>query len=104
MVNENWLAEWESWFVCQYINWNLTFKIQMYLICFSNPLRRGVLDTTLCDKVCQWLTAGQWFSLGTPVFQPIKLTAMIMYLICFQIYMIVCIYTSFMFFLLDLSC
>jgi hypothetical protein len=100
-----------------------------------NPLRRGVLDTTLCDKLCQWLTAGQWFSLGTPVFQPIKLTAMItgvprivwynimlnenwlveweswfvcqyinwnltfkvqMYLICFQIYMIVCIYTSFM--------
>ena len=27
----------------------------------------GVLDTTLCDKVCQWLAAGQWFSLGTPV-------------------------------------
>ena len=26
------------------------------------PLRRGVLDTTLCDKVCQWLVAGQWFS------------------------------------------
>ena len=33
----------------------------------SNPLRRGVLDTTLCDNVCQWLTAGQWFSLDTPV-------------------------------------
>jgi hypothetical protein len=31
------------------------------------PLRRGVLDTTLCDKVCQWPRAGQWFSLGTPV-------------------------------------
>jgi len=28
---------------------------------------RGVLDTTLCDKVCQWLTAGWWFSSGTPV-------------------------------------
>ena len=27
---------------------------------------RGVLDTTLCDKVCQWLVKGQWFSLGTP--------------------------------------
>jgi hypothetical protein len=27
----------------------------------------GVLDTTLCDKVCQWLAAGQWFSPGTPV-------------------------------------
>jgi hypothetical protein len=31
------------------------------------PLRRCVLDTTLCDKVCQWLTAGGWFSPGTPV-------------------------------------
>ena len=25
---------------------------------------RGVLDTTLCDKVCQWLATGRWFSLG----------------------------------------
>jgi hypothetical protein len=24
-------------------------------------------DTTLCDKVCQWLAIGQWFSSGTPV-------------------------------------
>ena len=31
------------------------------------PLRRVVLDTTLCDKVCQWLAAGWWFSLGTLV-------------------------------------
>jgi hypothetical protein len=23
--------------------------------------------TTLCDKVCQWLTTGRWFSTGTPV-------------------------------------
>jgi hypothetical protein len=28
---------------------------------------RGVLDTTLCDKVCQWLMAGLWFSPGSPV-------------------------------------
>jgi hypothetical protein len=28
---------------------------------------RGVLDTTLCDKVRQWLATGWWFSLGTPV-------------------------------------
>ena len=27
----------------------------------------GVLYTTLCNKVCQWLTPGRWFSLGTPV-------------------------------------
>ena len=31
------------------------------------PLRRGVLNTTLCDKVCQYLVTGWWFSLGTPV-------------------------------------
>jgi hypothetical protein len=28
---------------------------------------RGVLDTTLCDKVFQWLATGRWFSHGTPV-------------------------------------
>jgi hypothetical protein len=28
--------------------------------------------TTLCDKVCQWLSTGRWFSPGPP---PIKLTA-----------------------------
>jgi hypothetical protein len=30
-------------------------------------LRRGVLDTTLCDQVCQWLAAGRWFSPDIPV-------------------------------------
>ena len=27
----------------------------------------GVLDTTLGDKLCQWLAAGLWFYSGTPV-------------------------------------
>jgi len=27
----------------------------------------GVLDTTLCDKDCQLLATGRWFSLDTPV-------------------------------------
>ena len=27
----------------------------------------GVHDTTLCDKLCQLLAAGRWFSPGTPV-------------------------------------
>ena len=31
------------------------------------PLRQGVLDTTLCDEVCQWLATGRWFSPGAPV-------------------------------------
>ena len=29
------------------------------------PSWRGVLDTTLCDKVWQWLATARWFSLGT---------------------------------------
>ena len=28
------------------------------------PLRRGILNTTLCDQVCQWLATGRQFSLG----------------------------------------
>jgi hypothetical protein len=32
----------------------------------------GLLVTTLCDKVCQWLATGQWFSPGTPVFSANK--------------------------------
>ena len=31
------------------------------------PFRRGVLDTTLWYKDCQWLAVGRWFSPGTPV-------------------------------------
>jgi hypothetical protein len=27
----------------------------------------GVLYTTICDKVCQWLATGRWFSSGTTV-------------------------------------
>jgi hypothetical protein len=30
------------------------------------------LKVTLCDKVCQWLAAGQWFSTGTLVFSTNK--------------------------------
>ena len=33
----------------------------------QTPLRRGALDTTLCDKVCHWLTTGRWVPLDTPV-------------------------------------
>jgi hypothetical protein len=33
----------------------------------ESPSWRGVLDTTLCDEVCQRLATGQWFSPGTPV-------------------------------------
>ena len=36
-------------------------------LCVRIPLKRGVLDTTLCDEVCQWLATGWRFSPGTPV-------------------------------------
>ena len=29
------------------------------------PFRQAVLDTTLCDKIYQWLATGWWFSPGT---------------------------------------
>ena len=31
------------------------------------PLRGSVFDTTINDKVCQWLATGRWFSPGTLV-------------------------------------
>jgi hypothetical protein len=34
---------------------------------FRIPLRWGVLNAKLCDKVCQWLAVGQWFFPGTMV-------------------------------------
>ena len=35
---------------------------------FKSQSWQGVHDTTLCDKVCQWLAGGRWFSVGTLVF------------------------------------
>ena len=46
---------------CFYGSW-----IYNYL-CLSPLALWGVLDTTLCDKVCSWLAAGRWFSPATPV-------------------------------------
>ena len=34
---------------------------------YSFPLRRGVLDTTLWEKVCQLFATGRWFFAGTLV-------------------------------------
>ena len=35
-----------------------------YILDFLFLYLRGVFDTTLCDKVWQWLAAGRWFSPG----------------------------------------
>jgi hypothetical protein len=51
------------WFITTYAisayhHWRCEFRI---------ILRRGILDTTFCDKVCQWLVTGGWFSPATSV-------------------------------------
>jgi hypothetical protein len=46
-----------------YHNQRCEFKAQSW---------RGVLDTTLCDKVCQWFAAGPWF---LETWEPISSTA-----------------------------
>ena len=36
------------------------------------PLRWCVLNTTLCDKICQWLVTGLWFSPWTLIYSTNK--------------------------------
>jgi hypothetical protein len=68
--------QFEKQHVLTCLSWSYGSWIYNYLCnqCLSpltlwvwTPLRRGVLNTTFCNKVCQWLAAGQWFSLGTLV-------------------------------------
>jgi len=47
-------------YLCNQCLWPLMVWVRI-------PPRRGVLDTTLCDQVCQWIATVQWFSPGTPV-------------------------------------
>ena len=48
---------------------SVVFSIQHYVIKFVSDLWQvgGFLYTTLCDKVCQWLVTGRWFSPAHPV-------------------------------------
>ena len=57
-------------FDCMVVGFTTTYGISVYhhQSCeFESCSWRGVLDTTLCDKVCQRLATGQWFSLVTPL-------------------------------------
>ena len=53
------------------VSWIYNYICNQYLPPLRLSVRirawRGVLDTTLCDQVCQWLTTGRWIYLGTPV-------------------------------------
>ena len=61
---------WPSW-SWSYDSWIYNYLCNQCLL----PLKLGVripvmvkcLDTTLSDKICQWLTTCRWFSPGTPV-------------------------------------
>jgi hypothetical protein len=65
--NNTWRLSW-SW---SYDSWIYNYLCNQCLsppkMWFRIPLRRGVLNTTLCDKVCHWLAAGRWFSPGTHI-------------------------------------
>ena len=50
------------------VGFTTTYAISACRHCeFDSRSGNGVLDTTLCEQVCQWVVAGGWFSLGTPV-------------------------------------
>ena len=54
----------------------VVFSIQHYVIKFVSDLRQvcGFLYTTLCDKVCQWLATGLWFSLYNIMWSSLSVT------------------------------
>ena len=60
------LLEGPSW-PWSYGTWNYNYLCNQYL----SPLKLWdqirILDTTLCDKPCQSLVLGRWFSPATPV-------------------------------------
>ena len=59
----------ENWGPWSYGNWIYNYLCNLCLSSLTLwvriPLRARC--TTLCDKVCQWLTTGWWFSPGTTV-------------------------------------
>jgi hypothetical protein len=61
MFGPSWLWSYGSWIYNYLCNQCLS---PMKLWVRISIRARG---TTLCDKVCQWLVTGRWFSLGTPV-------------------------------------
>ena len=59
----SWLWSYGSWsndYLCNQC-------LSLLKLWVRTPFRWGVLDTTLCGKVCQWLATGRLFSPGTPV-------------------------------------
>jgi hypothetical protein len=63
VLSPSWLQSYGSW-IYNYC----VIRAYHHLSCeFEARSFRGVLETTLCDKVCQWLATGRWYSPNTPV-------------------------------------
>ena len=64
------ILEGPSWW-WSYASWIYNYLCDQYIssttLCVRIRFRRDVLDTTLYEKVFQWLAAGRWFFPGTPV-------------------------------------
>jgi hypothetical protein len=45
-----------GWWICNYLCNQCLSPLTLWI---RIPLKRGLLDTTLCDKVCQWPAAGR---------------------------------------------
>ena len=58
MVQKNVVGFTTTYSISSYHHWSREFESRSW---------RGVLDITLCDKVCQWLAAGPGLSPRTPV-------------------------------------
>ena len=59
-----------SWFygsTCRIYNYRFNQCLSPLTLWVRTLLSQGELDTTLCDKVCQWLATGWWLSWGTLV-------------------------------------
>ena len=59
-ISRDLTCSWVYYYLCnQYLSPLKLWVLTLFMAC--------VLDTTLCDKVCQWLATGRWFSLSTLV-------------------------------------
>jgi len=63
---------WSVWCHTHYDVTNKNNNFSLSVTCgrsvlFSRLWVQILFYTTLCDKVCQWLVTGQWFSSDTPV-------------------------------------
>ena len=66
ILQSDWLIRLVKWW-WWWQGFLFVYSDSVVVVCEFESPRWGVLDTTLCDKACQWLATGRWFSPGTPV-------------------------------------